>query len=442
MFCVNISIISLLICFELSSGFKVLVPLKCHFSVARSVGPGPAHSQNPARNAFFDRQYGAKLKKDLVNAGQAGILSYGFLNFAWYTIATAFVWSITRSSDSSIIRGMNFSYYFRKGFLRLVTLLGTVWAGSQVTKPFRMAGAVFLAPFADMLVDKLQSKFKVSRDKIFWIMTATLLSSALLFFILLVTSAAIQSYLSQSSMVLGYLFIPPIKGKYHHSHFSSISTESSESDTLTNVHRNSINNNNHDNNNNQKHGWDSHPKICKGCWHIDKIVLNPEAYNSSKSIHNNDNISAIIESIMKNESQIVTKLYSIKQIILKSNGIMKVKHDDIYGRGWEFTPANRRIVFEINIPSEAIILRFSSELTRVPRVVTRAMGVIRLRHMPDKEEENENLNGIKKIPSSSSRWPVIAKFQMNKLLYGKQGSDRDRADSVKKGLLVEEKPLE
>ena len=113
---------------------------------------------------------------------------------------------------------------------------------------------------------------------------------------------------------------------------------------------------------------------------------------------------------------------------------MKIATPGVKSLGWEFTPANRRIVYEAMLPEDGIILRFSSELTQVPRVVTRGLGVVRIREI----EENDNKSDFKKIPSSNSRWPVVAKFGMNKALYGKYGKDKHLAVNVKKGLLIEQ----
>jgi hypothetical protein len=121
---------------------------------------------------------------------------------------------------------------------------------------------------------------------------------------------------------------------------------------------------------------------------------------------------------------------------------MKIKNIEIMNNNitlsninkWEFTPANKRLLFEIEIPNIDIILRFSCEITRVPSIVTRAVGNIRYRIL-DKNKEYSNRGDFKSIPSSNNKWPILAKFQMNKFLYGKYGRNREEAIHVKKGLL-------
>lgn len=43
----------------------------------------------------------------------------------------------------------------------IVKICILMWAGNNVTRPFRLAGAAALAPFMDKVMDKLQAKLKL-----------------------------------------------------------------------------------------------------------------------------------------------------------------------------------------------------------------------------------------------------------------------------------------
>jgi hypothetical protein len=45
--------------------------------------------------------------------------------------------------------------------------------------------------------------------------------------------------------------------------------------------------------------------------------------------------------------------------------------------GWEFTPANKRLVLEVAAPERGLVLRFTGEVRRRPKHWCRAEGVIR-----------------------------------------------------------------
>jgi len=185
---------------------------------------------------------------------------------------------------------------------------------------------------------------------------------------------------------------------------------------------------------NQRHGWDSHPRICRGFWKIENLFLKNK--NSSES--RLTNISINHRNAENSFPSLQKLLHEIDYIILKSNGDMKVgNNSNVQPLGWEFTPANRRILFEVKLVQEKIILRYSAQITRVPKVVTRALGNVRMRTSNIIENGSNHLSDFKVLPSSDSSWPVIAQFGMNQALYGKHGRYRDRAAMVKKGLLTD-----
>ena len=99
-----------------------------------------------------------ELQAQLAKAGQAGLLSYGILNCAYYISLTSFVWYWTGAGISTAEVG-------RSSLQRTLTRLGkvslTVWLGSQATKLFRLVGAVAMAPITDRLIDSIQKRFQL-----------------------------------------------------------------------------------------------------------------------------------------------------------------------------------------------------------------------------------------------------------------------------------------
>ncbi|KAK9735080.1 hypothetical protein RND81_04G182300 [Saponaria officinalis] len=99
-----------------------------------------------------------KVLEQLKRYGVSGILSYGLLNTAYYLTTFLTVW-----------------FYFapapgKMGYLsavsRFLKVMAMVWAGSQVTKLFRAAGALALAPIVDKGLSWFTVKFKFdSRGK-------------------------------------------------------------------------------------------------------------------------------------------------------------------------------------------------------------------------------------------------------------------------------------
>ena len=113
--------------------------------------------------------------------GQAGLIAYGLLNMLYYGGVTLIAWIITSEKYAS-----------EKALSRLAKVSSTVWIGSQVTKAFRIGGAIFMAPFINKLMDRFQNYFKISsRNKTFAIMTSLIFGSMFVFYALLVLSASI-----------------------------------------------------------------------------------------------------------------------------------------------------------------------------------------------------------------------------------------------------------
>ncbi|EPS57696.1 hypothetical protein M569_17122, partial [Genlisea aurea] len=87
----------------------------------------------------------------LKRCGVAGILAYGLLNTAYYLTTFLIVWLYVAPAPG------------RMGFLaaseRFFKIMGMVWAGSQVTKFIRAAGALALAPFMERLLSWVGIRF-------------------------------------------------------------------------------------------------------------------------------------------------------------------------------------------------------------------------------------------------------------------------------------------
>ncbi|XP_021733905.1 uncharacterized protein LOC110700637 isoform X2 [Chenopodium quinoa] len=117
-----------------------------------------------------------KILEQLKRYGASGVLSYGLLNTAYYLTTFLLVW-----------------FYFapapgKMGYLaavsRFLKVMAMVWAGSQVTKLLRAAGALALAPLVDRGLSWFTVRYKFeSRGKAFFTVVAFCLSLALIMFL-------------------------------------------------------------------------------------------------------------------------------------------------------------------------------------------------------------------------------------------------------------------
>lgn len=117
-----------------------------------------------------------KILEQLKRYGVAGILSYGLLNTIYYLTAFLVVW-----------------FYFapvpgKMGYLaaatRFLKVMAMVWAGSQVTKLIRAAGALALAPFVDRGLAWFTVRFNFeSRGKAFFTIVGFCLGLAIIMFL-------------------------------------------------------------------------------------------------------------------------------------------------------------------------------------------------------------------------------------------------------------------
>ena len=87
----------------------------------------------------------------LQKAGRSGLLAYGFLNFILYSGGTLWQWHRVTGGPT-----------LQHQITRLGKVLGAVYIGSQVTKPFRIALAVAMAPMGNRSLIWLQTKLRIS----------------------------------------------------------------------------------------------------------------------------------------------------------------------------------------------------------------------------------------------------------------------------------------
>lgn len=117
------------------------------------------------------------LLKQLSSKGQSGILAYGILNFFYYMIVTGIVWTYQSKNIiiTNIASSTSLSNKVIETTLKLSKIMIIVWTGSQVTKIFRISGAIFLAPIVDQIITKCMKIFSIpTRNKAFWIIFTSL----------------------------------------------------------------------------------------------------------------------------------------------------------------------------------------------------------------------------------------------------------------------------
>ncbi|CAM9508074.1 unnamed protein product [Sphacelaria rigidula] len=100
-------------------------------------------------------------------------------------------------------------------------------------------------------------------------------------------------------------------------------------------------------------------------------------------------------------------LHHLEYVVLKKDGSFKAgpARLGVVPRAWRFAPANRRLLFEVDVPGRGVALRYTAKLTRVPSKYTIAEGLVRVRPMSDATGETE-------LPTSSRKWPKLTAFDM------------------------------
>ncbi|KAG6549479.1 hypothetical protein Mapa_009015 [Marchantia paleacea] len=121
-----------------------------------------------------------KLANNLKRYGIAGMLSYGLLNTFYYLVTFLFVWFYVAPSEGGLGSG--------PAAQRFVKLFAMVWAGSQVTKLFRAAGALALAPVVDRGLNWYTDRFNFkSRGKAFGFIVGACVLLAISVFLIITT---------------------------------------------------------------------------------------------------------------------------------------------------------------------------------------------------------------------------------------------------------------
>lgn len=144
------------------------------------------------------------LQEKLAASGRAGLLAYGILNCLYYISVTAITCYITLKKYPFVInRGATFLQRVQFVLSRLGSVAGTVWVGSQITKIFRLSGAVICAPVVDTLMMRCQKYFKLpSRNAAFWFIVAILWATVILFYSSLVVYGTSTLYMSALETIL------------------------------------------------------------------------------------------------------------------------------------------------------------------------------------------------------------------------------------------------
>ena len=144
------------------------------------------------------------LQEKLATSGRAGLLAYGILNCFYYITVTAITCYMTAKKYPFVINsGATLLERTRFVISRLGSVAGTVWVGSQITKIFRLSGAVICAPVVDNLMMLCQKYFKLpSKNAAFWFIVALLWTSVILFYSSLVVYGTSVLYMSALETIL------------------------------------------------------------------------------------------------------------------------------------------------------------------------------------------------------------------------------------------------
>mmetsp|Transcript_34585 Transcript_34585/g.70586 ORF Transcript_34585/g.70586 Transcript_34585/m.70586 type:complete len:269 (-) Transcript_34585:38-844(-) len=127
----------------------------------------------------------ARQTERLAALGRGGAVSYGFLNFAWYTLAVALQWRRHASPVSpevvvlpSLVPGAA-AAALGASVRKFGRVLLAAYVGSQVTKLPRIYLAMALAPWGDRLLRWTERRFGVGEKKAFAIVTGSLIAGCL-----------------------------------------------------------------------------------------------------------------------------------------------------------------------------------------------------------------------------------------------------------------------
>ena len=122
------------------------------------------------------RRLTSKQAYRLKDAGRAGVLSYGILNFLWYTLAIIWRWQKLGAGPNAAALVDGKIQAIHLSLRKFGNTLATVYVGSQLTKLPRLSLAVALAPLGDKLLRQAEKRLKVSTDEALSILTAFLVT--------------------------------------------------------------------------------------------------------------------------------------------------------------------------------------------------------------------------------------------------------------------------
>lgn len=94
----------------------------------------------------------AALRARMTSLGAAAVLAYGMFDGLTYTIAFTLAWLGYEART-----GLNPT----QNLADIVKICVLMWAGNNVTRPFRVAGAAAVAPFVDRLMIGLQERLRL-----------------------------------------------------------------------------------------------------------------------------------------------------------------------------------------------------------------------------------------------------------------------------------------
>jgi hypothetical protein len=92
-------------------------------------------------------------------------------------------WRLLLLRSPVVAPGLAFGQRVQATAAKLGSVAGIVWAGSQVTKVFRLSGAIVMAPVVDKLMSWTQTKFNLtSRNAAFWAIIGALWGTLFVFY--------------------------------------------------------------------------------------------------------------------------------------------------------------------------------------------------------------------------------------------------------------------
>lgn len=382
-------------------------------------------------------------------AGSAGLLAYGVLNAAYYSLAVTLLWwhtgggthglpgsAATAAGAAAAATGVKATAQ------RFLKVLALAWAGSQVTKPFRAGGAVLLAPAMGRVMDSVQRRLGLKRrgDTVPILVAALLLVTGGVFGALILQGtlsdalrlAAVTGAGGSGSGGAAFVLPRPPPASWPLLAAAAAAASATAATTkpeappqqqqapafapapAPGAEATTVELNRHGKPkrrpkrqylppNPHVHGWDQHPPYLRGKWNATALTfLDPEEGGEPHPWR-----GAVEEGF--------------KALVLKraSLALLRGGVGNLTAKGWEFTPANRRLVLEVALPPETAeeeegfgggaVLRFSGEVRRKPKQWCRAAGSVRLRPRGAGRTQPH-----RSLPSSDPSWPVVGHFVLER----------------------------